>query len=93
MKNYKIPAAPIIAWSRICRSGSIIGPQQQFLIHNESTLMAAPSIFLDTEREIPNLLKGVQIEGITAKEMEIAINGDEGQATELLNKKRKFDVK
>ena len=24
MKNYKIPAEPMIAWSRICRPGSII---------------------------------------------------------------------
>ncbi len=32
IKNYKIPAAAMIAWTRICRPGSILGPQQQFLI-------------------------------------------------------------
>lgn len=93
MKNYKIPAAPMIAWSRICRPGSIIGPQQQFLIHNESTLMAAPSIFDKDTKEVPNLLKGTVIEGISEEEMEIAINGDEGQAVELLNKKHTFCIK
>ncbi|XP_076439842.1 dual specificity protein phosphatase CDC14AB-like isoform X2 [Babylonia areolata] len=31
MKHYKFTAAECIAWCRICRPGSIIGPQQNFL--------------------------------------------------------------
>ncbi|KAL5016950.1 hypothetical protein ScPMuIL_006539 [Solemya velum] len=31
MKHYKFTAAETIAWCRICRPGSIIGPQQNFL--------------------------------------------------------------
>lgn len=31
MKHYKFTAAECIAWIRICRPGSIIGPQQHFL--------------------------------------------------------------
>ena len=31
MKHYKFTAAESIAWCRICRPGSIIGPQQNFL--------------------------------------------------------------
>lgn len=31
MKHYKMPAPAFIAWNRICRPGSILGPQQQFL--------------------------------------------------------------
>ena len=31
MKHYKFTAAEAIAWIRICRPGSIIGPQQNFL--------------------------------------------------------------
>ena len=31
MKHYKFTAAETIAWIRICRPGSIIGPQQNFL--------------------------------------------------------------
>jgi cell division cycle 14 len=31
MKHYDIPASSVIAWLRICRPGSVIGPQQQFL--------------------------------------------------------------
>lgn len=32
MKHYRMTAAESIAWLRICRPGSVIGPQQQFLV-------------------------------------------------------------
>jgi len=32
MKHYKFTAAEAIAWIRICRPGSVIGPQQEFLV-------------------------------------------------------------
>jgi len=32
IRQYKIPAAAMIAWNRICRPGSILGPQQGYLI-------------------------------------------------------------
>ncbi len=31
MKHYKFTAAETIAWIRICRPGSVIGPQQNWL--------------------------------------------------------------
>lgn len=31
MKHFRFTAAEAIAWIRICRPGSIIGPQQNFL--------------------------------------------------------------
>ncbi len=31
MKHYKFNAPDFIGWIRICRPGSILGPQQQFL--------------------------------------------------------------
>ena len=31
MKHYKFPAAAFIGYNRICRPGSVLGPQQQFL--------------------------------------------------------------
>ncbi|XP_074641647.1 dual specificity protein phosphatase CDC14C-like isoform X3 [Tubulanus polymorphus] len=36
MKHYKFTAAEVIAWLRICRPGSIIGPQQNFLQEKQS---------------------------------------------------------
>ncbi|KAK3090319.1 hypothetical protein FSP39_010921 [Pinctada imbricata] len=38
MKHYKFTAAECIAWCRICRPGSIIGPQQNFLEEKQSWL-------------------------------------------------------
>ena len=35
MKHYKFPAAAFIGYIRICRPGSILGPQQQFLCKEE----------------------------------------------------------
>ena len=83
----------MIAWSRICRPGSILGPQQHFLIHNESMLLDAPSIFskkADEIEEITNLLRITEISGMSKKEQEIAEKGEEGQSTALLDKKRAY---
>lgn len=36
MKNFRLTAPQCIGWLRICRPGSVIGPQQQFLIEKQS---------------------------------------------------------
>mmetsp|Transcript_13034 Transcript_13034/g.24261 ORF Transcript_13034/g.24261 Transcript_13034/m.24261 type:complete len:398 (+) Transcript_13034:168-1361(+) len=36
MKHFNFPAADFIGWIRICRPGSVLGPQQQFLCEMES---------------------------------------------------------
>jgi len=38
MKHYKFTAAETIGWCRICRPGSIIGPQQNFLEEKQAWL-------------------------------------------------------
>ena len=38
MKHFKFSAAEIIGWMRICRPGSVIGPQQHFMQEMEQTL-------------------------------------------------------
>jgi cell division cycle 14 len=35
MKHYKFPAAAFIGWIRIARPGSILGPQQYYLLEKE----------------------------------------------------------
>ncbi|KAE9333313.1 hypothetical protein PF008_g14509 [Phytophthora fragariae] len=45
MKNYRFSATEAIAWCRICRPGSIVGPQQHFLAVKQPELHALPSIF------------------------------------------------
>ena len=36
MKHFKFPAAAFIGWIRIARPGSILGPQQHYLIEKEA---------------------------------------------------------
>jgi cell division cycle 14 len=38
MKHYRFPAAAFIGWIRICRPGSILGPQQHWLCSMEDTM-------------------------------------------------------
>jgi len=38
MKHYYFPAADFIGWIRIARPGSILGPQQNYLIEIEKTM-------------------------------------------------------
>ena len=39
MKHYKIPAEQFIGWARIARPGSILGPQQFFLVQKENEMI------------------------------------------------------
>ncbi|MCL4120716.1 UNVERIFIED_CONTAM: hypothetical protein GTU68_051635 [Idotea baltica] len=45
MKHYRLTAAETIAWLRICRPGSIIGGQQQWLTSKQSSLWLEGDIF------------------------------------------------
>ncbi len=38
MKHYRVTAAEVIGWIRVCRPGSIIGPQQHYLKEMEQTM-------------------------------------------------------
>lgn len=38
MKHFGFTALEFIAWARLCRSGSVLGPQQQFLVDMQATL-------------------------------------------------------
>jgi cell division cycle 14 len=41
MKHYRIPARAFIGWNRICRPGSVLGPQQAFLCDLEQDMFQA----------------------------------------------------
>ncbi|NXC16212.1 CC14B phosphatase, partial [Corythaeola cristata] len=45
MKHYRMTAAETIAWIRINRPGSVIGPQQHFLMDKQAELWAEGDIF------------------------------------------------
>jgi cell division cycle 14 len=38
LKNFDITAREFIGWCRLCRPGSVLGPQQHFLVEYEQTL-------------------------------------------------------
>ena len=38
MREYKFPASSFIGWIRLCRPGSILGPQQHYLIDQEEEM-------------------------------------------------------
>lgn len=42
IKHYNFSAPEAIGWIRLCRPGSIIGPQQHFLIHYDSVIHRPP---------------------------------------------------
>eukprot|EP00747_Dinoflagellata_sp_TGD_P051788 gnl/TRDRNA2_/TRDRNA2_147526_c1_seq2.p1 gnl/TRDRNA2_/TRDRNA2_147526_c1~~gnl/TRDRNA2_/TRDRNA2_147526_c1_seq2.p1 ORF type:complete len:247 (+),score=47.18 gnl/TRDRNA2_/TRDRNA2_147526_c1_seq2:105-845(+) len=41
MKHYGFPARGFIGWNRICRPGSVLGPQQQFMIDMQNEMFQA----------------------------------------------------
>jgi cell division cycle 14 len=56
IKNCGFGAREAIAWTRLCRPGSIIGPQQLYLVRYEDKVRAAMHRIVEPpveEREIP----------------------------------------
>ncbi|XP_070124748.1 dual specificity protein phosphatase CDC14A isoform X23 [Equus caballus] len=54
MKHYRFTHAEIIAWIRICRPGSIIGPQQHFLEEKQASLWVQGDIFRSKLKNRPS---------------------------------------
>ncbi|XP_027469040.1 dual specificity protein phosphatase CDC14A isoform X2 [Zalophus californianus] len=54
MKHYRFTHAEIIAWIRICRPGSIIGPQQHFLEEKQPSLWVQGDIFRSKLKNRPS---------------------------------------
>lgn len=51
MKHYRFTSAEVIAWIRICRPGSIIGPQQHYLEEKQAGLWAHGDIHRSKQRQ------------------------------------------
>ena len=59
IKVYKFPANQFIAWCRMCRPGSIIGEQQQFLLDYEKSIKESgefPEVYKKIDRNQANRL-------------------------------------
>ncbi|XP_037338542.2 dual specificity protein phosphatase CDC14B isoform X3 [Pungitius pungitius] len=85
MKHYCLSAAEAIAWIRICRPGSIIGPQQNFVEDKQNSLWAEGDVFrekMQNEREngkasVTRILSGVDDISINGSNKNRASNKEE----------------
>ncbi|CAF1559909.1 unnamed protein product [Rotaria magnacalcarata] len=50
MKNYRFTAAEVIAWLRICRPGSVIGPQQNYLEEKQAWIWSLGDAYRTKDR-------------------------------------------
>ncbi|VIO94021.1 Uncharacterized protein BM_BM2274 [Brugia malayi] len=68
MKEYGVTAAESIAWLRICRPGSVIGPQQEFLIEKQPWCWAMGSKPASTHlSQLTNKVNEISIEDSSSK--------------------------
>jgi cell division cycle 14 len=93
MKHAGFMARPFIGWSRLCRPGSILGPQQQFLVEIEHEFRGqhlgamdrltaqAQRLSLRERDEREELAKGGSLSPV-------GLRGDAGQGERLCNAKR-----
>lgn len=73
MKHFKFPAAFFIGWIRIARPGSILGPQQHYLLEKESQYLGKLSLNSRVE--------------MSPEDKRKSVIGDKGQAGRLISKK------
>eukprot|EP01071_Lankesteria_metandrocarpae_P008127 Lankesteria_metandrocarpae@DN4877_c0_g1_i2.p1 len=95
MKNYRFPARLWIAWNRLCRPGSVLGPQQQYLNAMQSRFFQAESIIpkeLQCPQQTDTATKNTLNEGLSAEILSkmsaenehMATFGDFGQGERLV---------
>lgn len=97
MKHYKFPAADFIGWIRLCRPGSILGPQQQYLLDIESALhaLSTKSVIYQSISVTVKKLSERRSEGsrksltLTYKEQMIATYGETDQGGSLMEAKNR----
>ena len=93
MKHYGFPAAAYIGWSRICRPGSVLGPQQHYLLDMEEEMVSAGDS-TDKRDELLSKMGGMSLEErkveMSPDEKRIRLEGDIGQADRLKSKKKQF---
>ncbi|XP_041089291.1 dual specificity protein phosphatase CDC14B isoform X2 [Polyodon spathula] len=74
MKHYRLTASETIAWIRICRPGSVIGPQQNYVQEKQASLWAEGDIYRAKVRERQNGTSKVAVTRILSGVDDISIN-------------------
>lgn len=95
MKHYHFPAAAFIGWIRLCRPGSVLGPQQHWINQMQDEMFALPSDIWDAmPQDVKDMSahmaknKKINVE-MNQFEKKIFMNGQIGQA-ELLKIKQEL---
>lgn len=86
MKHFQFPARAYIGWNRICRPGSILGPQQQFLCDMQHEMFQAGMQLrwpVESERLAHQVERLTLLDRTRAEQYE-----DVGQGERLCNAKR-----
>eukprot|EP00405_Crypthecodinium_cohnii_P036517 CAMPEP_0206535368 /NCGR_PEP_ID=MMETSP0325_2-20121206/6092_1 /ASSEMBLY_ACC=CAM_ASM_000347 /TAXON_ID=2866 /ORGANISM="Crypthecodinium cohnii, Strain Seligo" /LENGTH=444 /DNA_ID=CAMNT_0054032335 /DNA_START=93 /DNA_END=1423 /DNA_ORIENTATION=+ len=92
MKHYQFPARAWIGWNRICRPGSILGPQQQFLLDMQNDMFQAGLM----ARSRPSAPPRDEVEAVAQQMERLKLRSlteaerveDKGQGDRLCNAKR-----
>lgn len=84
MKHYDFPAAEFIGWIRLCRPGSVLGPQQQFLVEIEPECKK----WANEGSPVRSVLQNSNKFEMSPEEHYILTNGDYGQAERLIMAKK-----
>eukprot|EP00397_Hematodinium_sp_SG-2012_P013188 GEMP01013383.1.p1 GENE.GEMP01013383.1~~GEMP01013383.1.p1 ORF type:complete len:399 (+),score=78.49 GEMP01013383.1:196-1392(+) len=84
MKHYGIPARAFLGWNRICRPGSILGPQQQFLSAMQDSMFEAGALL--RMGSLTNLRPSSALSDAQRKVYEC--NHDRGQGSRLRSARR-----
>ncbi|MGH0188538.1 UNVERIFIED_CONTAM: hypothetical protein FKN15_030287 [Acipenser sinensis] len=74
MKHYRLTASETIAWIRICRPGSVIGPQQNYVQEKQANLWAEGDIYRAKMRDRQNGTSKVAVTRILSGVDDISIN-------------------
>ena len=94
LKHFAFPAAAFIGWIRICRPGSILGPQQHFLCEQQEPMFKAGR-GLATRATLEGAADGLEDAKVQMSPDEIkrAKHGDKGQGKRMMDKKLKRKTK
>lgn len=77
MKHFKFPAAAFIGWIRIARPGSILGPQQYYLIQKEAEYIGY----------VNSLSRMAAMGEMSPEDKRKSVYGDKKQGDKLIKKK------
>jgi cell division cycle 14 len=99
MKHYDFPAADFIGWIRLCRPGSVLGPQQQFLVEIEPECKKWGNEFRGSNPDHGTIYNREETKTSSSKKIEnrlemspeehyVSMHGDHGQAERLVNAKK-----